>query len=262
MPLPLLAGLGALGAKAGAAALPYLGQAAGWLGTAAANPLGQALGTQAIGSGLGWAGNKLFGGGDQQQSTAQPQDNQFNQFRSNYMKQLQNPGENSSFEPIRNQTISDFNQDILPEILSRFGNGGARSSGYQQAGLQAGTDLASRLASMREQFASQRENQRLARLGQQGQFIGGQQNYSLGRAGQRQQGQMYMNNLRQQQRNDAIRNAIMAYQLTPENIENTRHGRQPNVVESGINGVAEGLGVGGQSFNDLAGGVNKLRGGR
>lgn len=240
MPLPLLAGLGALGAKAGAAALPYLGQAAGWLGSGLATPVGAQIGTGLGLQGANWLGNKiggLFGGG---QSTGQPQDQQFNQLRSNYMNQLQNPGHNASFEPIRRQTISDFNQDILPEILSRFGNGGARSSSYQQAGLQAGTDLASRLASMREQFASQRENQRLSRLGQQGQFIGGQQNYALGRAGQRQQGQIYMNNLRQQQRNDAIRNSIAAYGQTPEYTENTRHGRQQNLFQGLGSGILQG----------------------
>lgn len=252
MPFPLAA-LGAAG--------PLLGQAASWLGTQAATPIGAQLASGLTYAGGSYLGNKLGGlfGGGQKPSTSQPQDPRFNQFRDQYMTQLQNPGENSSFEPIRNQTISDFNQDILPEILSRFSNGGSRSSSYQQAGLQAGTDLASRLASMREQFAAQRENQRLARLGQQGSFIGGQQNYALGRSTNRQQGQIYMNNLRQQQRNDQIRNAIASYQLTPEQVENNRHGRQPGIVESGINGLAEGIGVGAPAFGNVASGIHNLR---
>lgn len=49
-----------------------------------------------------------------------------------------------------------FQQDILPQIAERFsGYGGAGSSGFRNASLQAGTDLAERLGSIRANLRQQ-----------------------------------------------------------------------------------------------------------
>lgn len=77
---------------------------------------------------------------------------------------------NSTLQAMVNPELRNFRQNILPQIGEQFagmGAGALNSSGYRNATLQAGTDLAERIASMRANLRQQGA-QGLTGLGQQG----------------------------------------------------------------------------------------------
>jgi hypothetical protein len=95
---------------------------------------------------------------------------QINKYTGNQQNQLQNvlgmamgglqqgkmPG-GISFEPIAQQAMTNFNQNIIPSIAERFTamGGGQRSSAFQGALGGAGAGLAENLASMKSQYNMQ-----------------------------------------------------------------------------------------------------------
>lgn len=77
---------------------------------------------------------------------------------------------NSTYQAMQAPEMRTFNEQILPGIASQFGSLGAGalgSSGYRNATLRAGTDLAERLASMRANLRQQGAAG-LTGIGQQG----------------------------------------------------------------------------------------------
>lgn len=77
---------------------------------------------------------------------------------------------NSTLQAMVNPELRNFRQNIIPQIGEQFagmGAGALNSSGYRNATLQAGTDLAERIASMRANLRQQGA-QGLTGLGQQG----------------------------------------------------------------------------------------------
>lgn len=110
------------------------------LAALAASPLGQG----ALGFAGAYGGKKLsdYLFGKPQSETAQ-----------NYLYQaLQAPQrfQQVSFDPIAQEAQRQYMQDVVPGLAERFG-GSQRSSAFQQALGQSGSDLASRLAAMRAQ---------------------------------------------------------------------------------------------------------------
>jgi hypothetical protein len=84
---------------------------------------------------------------------------------------LQNPFQ--GFDPIRNQTMRDWEKNILPALTSQFaGMDAQRSSGFNEALGQSGADLASQLASLQSQYGLQQQglSQNLFGLGLTPQF--------------------------------------------------------------------------------------------
>lgn len=78
--------------------------------------------------------------------------------------------DNSTLQAMINPELRNFRQNIIPQIGEQFagmGAGALNSSGYRNATLQAGTDLAERIASMRGNLRQQGA-QGLTGLGQQG----------------------------------------------------------------------------------------------
>lgn len=76
-----------------------------------------------------------------------------------------------------------FNEDIIPGLAEQFagmGSGGLSSSGFRNAGVQAGTDLSERLGAIRAQL----RQQGAAGLAGMGQFGLGQFNENIYRKGQ------------------------------------------------------------------------------
>ena len=69
---------------------------------------------------------------------------------------LQQGMQNSNFGDIRNQEINRFNQQTVPSLAARFtgmgGQGGQRSSGFQQALGMSGANLGTDLAGMQSQY--------------------------------------------------------------------------------------------------------------
>jgi hypothetical protein len=68
----------------------------------------------------------------------------------------------AEFGPLRQQAMSQFQEDIVPGIAERFTAGGAgsqRSSAFQQAMGGAGAGLSERLAAMEQGFNLQRRGQ-------------------------------------------------------------------------------------------------------
>lgn len=91
-----------------------------------------------------------------------------------------------SFEPIKQQALSTFQQDIIPSLAERFaGLGATNSSGFTGELARAGTGLSRDLASLQSQYNLQQQgslqnllglglqpqNQQYYRLPQQG-FLG------------------------------------------------------------------------------------------
>lgn len=88
---------------------------------------------------------------------------------SDYYRDLLNPnGENANdfIAPQKRQ----FNEEIIPDLAEQFagmGSGALTSSGFRNAGVSAGTDLAERLGAIRAQLRQQGA-QGLSNLGQMG----------------------------------------------------------------------------------------------
>lgn len=70
-------------------------------------------------------------------------------------------GEGLSFDPIADYATEQFEKRTLPSILERFAtsSGTAGSSALNRAATQAGADLSSQLAAMKQQFGLQRQGQ-------------------------------------------------------------------------------------------------------
>lgn len=122
--------------------------------------------------------------GSQQQL---PQNQLFDYLKEQYQQQPQGGG----FEGIRNEEMRKFSQDILPGIQQKVassGLGGQHSSANFMGPQQAGMDLSTRLAGLRDQYENRQQQRNLDRLGGLSNLYGGQQTYQLGRARQRQVG--------------------------------------------------------------------------
>ena len=120
----------------------------------------QGLGLSSM-AGLGGFAGGMFGGGglfgtpehsEQFQQYAPQQQAMMNQL-------LQQGSQNSNFGDIRNQEINRFNQQTIPSLAARFtgmgGQGGQRSSGFQQALGMSGANLGTDLAGMQSQYGMQ-----------------------------------------------------------------------------------------------------------
>lgn len=138
------------------------------IGGAMGGPIGGFAGGQ-IGSLLG-----NYFGGNQQQS-AQMQQQPYQQALAGLLQQYQQqPG--FDFEPIAQDEMRRFREDILPEVSQQFSSMGAeRSSGYNQARQAAGEGLASRLASLRAQTGLQSRGLDQNRMNSLANFLQGQQ---------------------------------------------------------------------------------------
>ena len=73
-------------------------------------------------------------------------------------------------QPLEDMATKEFQESIIPSLAERFtsmgGEGGQRSSAFQGALGRAGSDLSSRLASMRSQMGMQKLNLGLGQRGQ------------------------------------------------------------------------------------------------
>lgn len=147
------------------------------LAAIAASPVGQA-GLGALGAyGTNKLYNYLFG---------RPQSEQAQEY---LYKMLQQPQQfqQVNFAPIAQEAQRQYLQDVVPGLAERF-SGSQRSSAFQQALGQSGSDLASRLAAMRAQHEV---GQQGAQMQQQGinqqllpilaQYLTSQQGFGLGR---------------------------------------------------------------------------------
>jgi len=77
------------------------------------------------------------------------------------------------FEPIRQQAMQNYQQNIVPGLAERFTSmGGRRSSGFQQALGASGANLMSNLAALEEDYNVQRQPmfQDLMKMGMQQQW--------------------------------------------------------------------------------------------
>lgn len=158
---------------------PLLGGAAGLF---FGGPAGLAAGAQA-GSGIGGLLSNLIG----QEKT--PFQEQAEQAQMGLLQQLsQRPQFNRvNFDPIRQEELRRFREDIVPSITHRLAQTGTPSSSYfEQALGRAGSDLGSRLAALQAQHevgqqGAERafEGQNLSRLGQLSGFLSGQEQQGL-----------------------------------------------------------------------------------
>ena len=133
-----------------------------------------------VGAGLGAAAglaallNGTWGaGGSPEQVTQVPRFNsQQMGMLNNLLGLVNNQAQNykaASFEPIRQGVMNDFNQNIMPSIMERFGN--MRSGSFQRALAGAGSDLSSKLGALESNFNLQNQglqNQFMANVGQLG----------------------------------------------------------------------------------------------
>ena len=72
------------------------------------------------------------------------------------MQNQQNPYQ--GFQPIQQNALNTFQNQILPDIAERFGGANAlNSSGYAGALSQAGTGLAERLAAMQSEYGQRQQ---------------------------------------------------------------------------------------------------------
>jgi len=213
MPLPaMLAGLG-----------PLLSQGAGYAGSA----LGSNVGQQILGNlGTGLAGmgfQKMFGGG----TGPSPEDQQA---RSGYLQQLQQPNQ-FDFEPIRQEEIRRFREELLPMIGEEYA--GIRSGAPNLRKERATTDLSARLASLQQQFGLQNAGLEQNRMGMLGNYLQGQQNYGLNRASNRQNAYQFGNN----QQSEQLQQLINMLSNVRNPLERTTHSRQPGTAENIVQGV-------------------------
>lgn len=78
--------------------------------------------------------------------------------------------DSQAFKDFAAPEMRRFNEDIIPGLAEQFagmGSGGLSSSGFRNAGVQAGTDLSERLGAMRQQLRQQ-GIQGMSQLGQFG----------------------------------------------------------------------------------------------
>ncbi len=104
-------------------------------------------------------------------------------------QQYQQQPQGGGFEDIRAEEMRKFQQDILPGIQQRVassGMGGQHSSANVQMPMQAGMDLSTRLAGLRDQFENRQQQRNLDRLGGLANLFGGQQSYLQGQTRQAQ----------------------------------------------------------------------------
>ena len=125
--------------------------------------------------------------GLQQRNPGYYQNQLYDYLSGQYQQQPQGGG----FGDIRAEEMRKFQQDILPGIQQRTassGLGGQHSSANVQMPMQAGMDLSTRLAGLRDQFENRQQQRNIERLSGLSNLFGGQQQYELGRARQRQTG--------------------------------------------------------------------------
>lgn len=155
-----------------------LGQVAPVLGTGIGaffgGPGGAAVG-QGIGSGLGSILNYLGQPSGQQQQQQVPEIAAQQQM----LQQMQQPFQ-GGFQPIAEEEMRRFQQDILPQLKEQLTAGGQGLGGpMAQAMGGAGQDLATRLAGLGSQYGLQERGLEQQRLGGLGQYLTGQQQLGL-----------------------------------------------------------------------------------
>jgi predicted HicB family RNase H-like nuclease len=145
-------------------------------------PIGTLIGTLLGAAGGGLAG--YYSGGDSSESQglrdyffgtpegielynqfSPDQQKKLSELLSQAMQQYQNPYE--GFEPIKQNALNTFNQQIVPEISERFSASGrnALSSGVLHSQLSgASSDLSQRLAGMQSMYGIQNRDQALSAL--------------------------------------------------------------------------------------------------
>lgn len=160
-----------------------LGQAAPGLGSLLGGGIGLGLGGPA-GAGLGTQLGAL--GGDLLSQfipkTESPFQKQAREAQSTLLQQLsqQKPFQKVDFDPIRQQEISRFNQDILPEIAQRFGSSTGQTGVFQKSLGEAGAGLAERLAALQSQHDIGQQEAQLASQGQDINRLGQLQSFLQG----------------------------------------------------------------------------------
>jgi hypothetical protein len=188
------------------------------------NPFGGVAGLQAggvLGGGLDELLNYLINPQDEQAANAQAgmapmmqQQQMQNNPNIDYIRQqLRNPNvayDPRGFDAIRNLAREQFRNQTIPDIQERFtGLGASRSSALPGALSGAGANLQAQLTAMRNQYAAQRGQSNLARLGALGGLEGGQQRLGL---------ENQLLGLRQQQLNQQQQQQNMAGDfLAPQN---------------------------------------------
>lgn len=112
---------------------------------------------------------------------SQSQQNIFDLLGQLGLSQLQNPYQ--GFEPIQQQAMNQFQQEIVPTLAERFtslGNNRLSSGAFASQLGQAGAGLQGNLAALKSQYGMQNRNQALQTLGlgltpqYQNQFMQGQ----------------------------------------------------------------------------------------
>jgi hypothetical protein len=99
--------------------------------------------------------------------------------QQNYLQQIQQPFQLGS-QQRQQQLMNQFNQQIVPDLKEMFSSlGGQRSSAFGQQLGAAGADLMTNLGALQEQNALQEGQLNQGRLGQLGNYLGGQQQLGL-----------------------------------------------------------------------------------
>jgi hypothetical protein len=151
------AGMGALG---GAASGASLGSIFPGIGTVAG----------AIGGGLLGGVSGLVGGGEEPGVKTAPT---VNPEQQKYMSMLLGQGGNmlqnpyAGFEPIRQQAMNQFQQNIVPSLAERFtsmGGGRLSSPAFASQLGQAGSGLEQALAAMQSQYGQQNQHNAMSML--------------------------------------------------------------------------------------------------
>jgi hypothetical protein len=143
-------------------------------GTVAGGLIGGPAGA-AVGGNLGAVGSAFMGDpstGEQESDFAQLQ--RFTPEQQMALSQMLQQGlgglqqlPQAEFGPLRQQAMSQFQEDIVPGIAERFtagGTGSQRSSAFQQAMGGAGAGLSERLAAMEQGFNERRRGSEMNRL--------------------------------------------------------------------------------------------------
>lgn len=142
-------------------------------------------GGAALGGALGTFGGQLAGNYFGQQSPA-------DQARAQLLQQLQGaaPYQRVDFDPIAQEEMRRYRQEVVPSIANQFAGADAlRSSGFRQALSGAGQDLQTRLAALRSQhelgqqslLGGAEERRRNMLAGLTGGMIGEQQQQEMNR---------------------------------------------------------------------------------
>lgn len=216
--------------------LPIAGAGIGTMWGPAGTVLGGALGTY---------GQNLANDYFKQNSPAETA-------RSQLLQQLQGaaPFQRVDFNPIANEEIRRFQQEVLPSIGNQFGGLGAlNSSAYRQSLMGAGQDMQTRLAALRAQHelgqqslmsgSEERRRQMLANLS--GGMIGEENAMNMGR----------------QQNIGNMLSAVPGLMLGNAGLQNQRQMGQLGQLLGGLSGQQ---GIRQMNYNQALGGTQPIMG--